>query len=181
MNPTDASSNSPTALPTEVAEKRAKRFWISLVLFLFVIQSVIMGSVIHLAIGDPAFAVVPNYHNAALNWDESRKAALAAERLGWRVNLSASDVADQRGMRALEVIIDDVKDNRHIDDLDVTGKLYHHAHADQPVELELKSVGEGRYLVLAPASLAGLWQLELAIDGGPEPMTKSITFNVKAG
>ncbi|MCC9600598.1 FixH family protein [Stieleria sp. JC731] len=181
MDRTEGSNNKPTDIPPAVAEKRAKRFWISLVVFLFIIQSVIMGSVIHLAIGDPAFAVVPNYHSAALNWDETRKAELASERLGWEVSLNASDVADQRGMRALEVTVDDTKSQHPIDDLAIKGKLYHHAHADQPVEIELKAVGEGRYLVLAPAGMAGLWQLELAIDGGPEPMTKSITFNVKAG
>ena len=38
----------------KMAEKRAKRFWIALVVFLFIIQSTIMGSVMHLAIGDPS-------------------------------------------------------------------------------------------------------------------------------
>ena len=162
-----------------IAEKRAKRFWIALVLFLFVVQGTIMGSVIHLAIGDPSAAVVPDYHNAALNWDETRKALEAADRLGWKVSFMASDVADDRGMRAIEMTIID-EDKKGIDDLVVEGKLYHHARAADVVEISLKSVGEGKYLTLVPASREGLWQLELAIDGAAEPVSESITFMVDA-
>ncbi|WP_149495150.1 FixH family protein [Roseiconus lacunae] len=168
------------AADMQSAEKRAKRFYISLVLFLFLIQSVIMGSVIHLAIGDPAFAVVPNYHKEALRWDESRKAALAADRLGWMIELKPSDIADQRGMRALELSIDDTREDATLDQLTITGKLYHHAHADEAVEVTFNYAERGRYIVLAPAAAAGLWQLELSIEGGPEPMTQSMTFQIEA-
>ena len=159
-------------------EKRAKRFWIALVLFLFVIQSTIMGLVIHLAIGDPSAAVVPDYHNAALNWDATRRRLEAADRLGWTVAFSASDVADESGKRAIELNIHD-RSGQPVDALAVAGTLYHHAHANVVMPVELKSVGDGRYLGLVPAGRAGLWQLELNLDHAPEPMAKSVTFNVE--
>lgn len=159
-------------------ERRAKRFYMALVLFLFVIQSTIMGLVIHLAIGDPSAAVVPDYHTAALNWDATRARHEAAGRLGWAVAFEASDVADGSGMRAVELNILD-RDQHPVDQLSIHGKLYHHARANDVIPVELKSVGAGRYLALIPAARAGLWQLELDLDGGPEPMSESLTFNVK--
>jgi hypothetical protein len=161
------------------AEKRAKRFWIALVVCLFVIQSTIMGLVMHLAIGDPSAAVVPDYHNAALNWDQARRMNEAADRFGWQVTFNASDVADGRGMRAIELqILDQLGDA--IDGLAIRGKLYHHARAGNVIGVDLKSIGQGNYLALAPAGQAGLWQLELTIDGADEPVTQSITFRVQA-
>ena len=160
------------------AEKRAKRFWIALVVFLFIIQSTIMGLVMHLAIGDPSAAVVPDYHNAALNWDQARRMNEAPDRLGWQVTFNASDVADGRGMRAIELQILD-RSGDPIDDLSMNGKLYHHARAGDVVSVHLKSVGQGNYLALAPAAQIGLWQLELKIDGANEPVTRSETFRVR--
>jgi nitrogen fixation protein FixH len=159
-------------------EKRAKRFWIALVLFLFVIQSTIMGLVIHLAIGDPSAAIVPDYHNAALNWDATRRRHEAADRLGWSVAFSASDIADDSGRRAIELNIRD-EAGRPVDALTVAGKLYHHARANDLIPVELNSVGEGRYLALVPAGRAGLWQLDLEFENAPEPMAHRLTFNVE--
>lgn len=162
----------------EAAEKKAKRFYIALVVFLFIIQSTIMGTVMHLAIGDPSAAVVPDYHNAALNWDETRHQREAAARLGWNVNFSASDVADDRGRRAIELSVLDA-DGKAVDNLIISGSLYHHALADDVIDVDLRSIGDGKYLTLAPAGREGIWQLELAIQGAEEPMAKSLTFNVE--
>ncbi|QEG01659.1 FixH [Stieleria maiorica] len=162
----------------ESAERRAKRFWIALVVFLFAIQCTIMGLVMHLAIGDPSAAVVPDYHNRALNWDEARRTLEAADRLGWQIRFEASDVADDRGMRAIELNITDEQGDG-IDNLVVGGKLYHHARADEVSPVSLKSIGEGNYLALVPAGRAGIWQLELKIDGASEPVAQSLTFNIK--
>ena len=61
------------------AEKRAKRFWISLIVGLFAIQMTICGIAFRYATGQPSMAVTPNYHMKALKWDE-HKAALAASK-----------------------------------------------------------------------------------------------------
>ncbi len=161
-----------------IAERKAKRFYIALVLFLFAIQITIMGSVMKLAIGDPSGAVVPNYHAASLNWDETRHLRETADRLGWNIQFTASDVADSQGQRALQMKIADAEGNA-VDDLQVHGQLYHHAHADDVVMIEMKSTGDGSYFCLGPVRQAGLWQLDLAIDGGPEPMAKKLTFKIQ--
>lgn len=160
-------------------ERRAKRFWIALVVFLFVVQSTIMGSVIHLAIGDPSAAVVPDYHNAALNWDETQRRRSAADRMGWEIEFAPSDVVDDRGMRAIEVTVVD-QSGAPVDGLEVSGQLYHHARAADVCPITFDSGGNGRYIDLVPAAKVGLWQLELSIDGAEEPIASSITFELKA-
>ncbi|MCO8121898.1 FixH family protein [Stieleria sp. TO1_6] len=163
---------------TDAAERKAKRFWIALVLFLFTIQCTIMGMVMHFAIGDPAGAVVPDYHNASLHWDETRRTREAAERLGWDIQFNASDVVDRRGMRAIELTIQDTG-GQPVDGLSIHGQLYHHAHADQIQPVTFQAAGQGRYLALPQAARPGLWQLEVAIDNAPEAVTRSITFNTE--
>ncbi|WP_286764567.1 MULTISPECIES: FixH family protein [Rhodopirellula] len=159
-------------------ERRAKRFYISLVLLLFAIQATILGTAIKLAIGDPALAVVPDYHQAALNWDESYRASLASERLGWNVDVIVSDVSDAKGQRAISVELHN-QQGKSLDDLHIDAVVYRHADAGAFEAVELLSTGEGRYLGMASMPQQGLWQLELTVDGAGEPMTLSRTLELE--
>ncbi|MEM0926739.1 MAG: FixH family protein, partial [Planctomycetota bacterium] len=118
-------------------------------------------------------------HDAALRWDETVQRRTAAERLGWKIQFLPSDVVDQKGMRALELIIVD-RDGKPVDGLEVAGKLYHHANAIDVCRIEFSSGGDGRYVDLVPAEKPGIWQLELNVAGAPEPIASSITFELKA-
>lgn len=162
-----------------LAERRAKRFWVSLVIVLLGIQLAIGGVAIHLAISDPSAAVIPNYHDAALNWDDAQRARLASSRLGWTVQISASDIVDTRGMRAVEITIQDEL-GRGIDMLRISGRVYHHARAADVKNIELPSVGDGRYLTMAAMPQGGLWQIDVAIEGASERMTEATTLEIPA-
>ncbi len=165
---------------TEVkAERSAKRFYTGLVLLLFAIQCTILGTALKLAVGDPALAVVPDYHQAALNWDASHAANGEAARMGWNVQLEMSDVADGRGMRAMQLHVSD-RDGKPVSDLNVLAKVYHHASADQVDRFELDNIGEGRYMALPAMGRNGLWQVELDLQNAGKPMTLVKTFDFKS-
>lgn len=173
-----------TAMPDQTAadtdaklERKAKRFYIGLVLFLFVIQSSIMTAVITLSIGDPGGAVMPNYYQAGLQWDQTKQSRTASQRLGWTVDLEASDVVDGSGKRALLVSVVDSQ-LKGIDSLAVQGRLYHLAAADVVIESPFVASGDGRYLALLPVVRPGSWKLELNVDGAGQPMSESIDFTV---
>lgn len=170
--------SSPSAETQQQAERRAKRFYISLVLLLFAIQSTILGTALKLAIGDPALAVVPDYHQAALNWDQSHRASLASDRLGWDANVIVSDVSDAKGQRAVSVELRD-KQGQTLDHLDVDAIVYRHADAAAFEAIDLLNTGDGRYLGMASMPQRGLWQLELSIGGAGEPMTLSRTLEME--
>lgn len=155
-----------------LAERRAKRFWVSLVVLLLGLQLVIGFVAIRLSTGDNSVAVVPNYHQAALNWDETKNARLAAKRNGWTLTLTASDVADGRGMRAVELQVHD-SGQQTVDALKVTGQVYHHALASDVKPIKFRSIGDGRYLTMAPMGRKGLWQVDISIEGAEELMTLS--------
>ena len=163
----------------KLAERRAKRFWVSLVVFLLGIQIAVGGTAIYLATGDPSVAIVPNYHQEALNWDAALRARRAARRMGWSLELNASDVADTRGMRALVLTIRDSQ-SESADGLRVAGRVYHHARASDLRPVKFHSVGDGRYMAMAPMARAGLWQVEITIDGADELMTMAETVEVGA-
>ncbi|MFG0254139.1 MAG: FixH family protein [Rhodopirellula sp. JB053] len=161
---------------TEVkAERSAKRFYTGLVLLLFAIQCTILGTALKLAVGDPALAVVPDYHQAALNWDASQAASNEAARLGWNVNLEVSDVADGRGKRAMQFVVAD-ENQKPVSDLNILAKVYHHAAADSVERFELENIGEGRYMAMPAMGRDGLWEVELDIQNAGKPMTIAKTF-----
>lgn len=163
----------------QVAERSAKRFWVSLVVVLLGLQLVIGFVAIRLATGDPSAAVIPDYHNAALNWDDSRRASQAADRLGWSVEISASDIADASGMRATQVTVID-EAGQPVAGLEVTGRAYHHARAGQVETFRLDSIGQGRYMALAPLTRPGLWQIEVMFQNEDQPMKKSSAIELPA-
>ncbi|TWT75205.1 FixH family protein [Allorhodopirellula solitaria] len=156
------------------SERKAKRFYIGLVLLLFAIQFTILGTALKLAIGDPALAVVPDYHQAALDWDAIHAASSAAAKQGWDVQIDVSDVADGRGLRAVDLNMSDDR-GQPVTNLTVVGKVYHHADADRIERFEMQDVGGGRYLATPPMARPGLWQLELDIRNAGTPMTLSKT------
>lgn len=152
------------------AERSAKRFYTGLVLLLFAIQCTILGTALTLAIGDPALAVVPDYHRAALDWDSSHAASHAAAKKGWDLQVEVSDVADGRGMRAVQLFAID-ENGEPVSNLKVLAKVYHHAAADQVNRFELESVGGGRYMAMPAMGRAGLWQVEIELQNAGTPMT----------
>lgn len=159
--------------PTEVeirAERSAKRFYIGLVLLLFAIQATILGIALSMVIGEPALAVIPDYHQAALDWDNSRAASTAAHKKGWELQLEVSDIADGRGMRALQFHALD-QNHQPISDLVILAKVYHHAQADLVERFELRHVGEGRYMAMPKMGRPGLWQIEMDVQNAGTPMT----------
>ncbi|QDT03836.1 FixH [Rubripirellula lacrimiformis] len=158
-------------------ERRAKRFWVSLVVGLLGLQLTIGGVAIYLATGDPTAAVIPNYHETALDWDTARRAGTAADRMGWEIQVSASDVVDDRGMRATDVLVQDQNGNP-VDALAMTARVYHHARASDVVSFSLPSVGDGHYIALAPLSRPGLWQFEVSIDGADQLIRQSMEIDL---
>ncbi len=71
----------------EQAERRARHFWVSLIVGLLGLQVAGGITAIFLSVGDPSMAIVPNYHQAALNWDvTSRPSVDATARLENRSN-----------------------------------------------------------------------------------------------
>ncbi len=159
------------------AERKAKRFWVSLVVAFLGAQVVIGMVSYHLATRDSSVAVVPNYHANALDWDSHHRQSTAADRLGIDIQVKVSEVADGNGLRAISIKVVDPQ-KQPVSGLDLTANLYHHSDANHVQAITFTRAGEGAYQSLPPMAKPGVWQIDLHVEGADEAMTKSVTLNV---
>ncbi len=85
----------------ERAERRARHFWVSLIVGLLGLQVAGGITAIFLSVGDPSMAIVPNYHQAALNWDVTHRAHQLTQQLGWKIDPTIGVRDEASGARQL--------------------------------------------------------------------------------
>jgi nitrogen fixation protein FixH len=144
-------------------ERRARKFWVSLIVGFLGLQVLIGIASIVLALSDPTVAVIPNYHQSALDWDVTHRSRQLAEQLGWEIDYNVVP-SEQAGQRSLMVTILD-RDRQPVSDLNISAKLYRHARGGEVDHFNLKAIAEGNYQADTKLSERGLWQIELMIEG----------------
>lgn len=144
-------------------EKRAKRFWITLVVALLALQLAIGGFAVSVATSEQAPVVLPDYHQSALDWDATRRNRAAIDQLGWQIEIAPSDVVDAGGRRAMRVVVTDTN-GEGVDGLRVDASAYHHAHGHNVLKFSFESLGKGEYQAVEPMRRAGLWRLQLSMQ-----------------
>jgi nitrogen fixation protein FixH len=158
-------------------ERRAKRFWVSVIVGFLGLQVLIGVASVVLALNDPSVAVIPNYHQSALDWDVTHRARQLADQLGWQIDYNVVP-AEQTGHRSLLVSILD-RDGKPVSDLNVSAKLYRHARGGNVDKIKLKAVADGNYQADTKLTEKGLWQVELVIEGEHGIASLSREFEVK--
>ncbi len=154
-----------TLTQEEVAtERRARRVWVGIVVGLLGLQIVTGVVSVMLAIGDPTVAIIPNYHQNAVNWDSTRRALQLTESLGLQVDASAAAAVGEDGKRLLVIELKDA-DGNVMSGVNLHAKVYHHADGKVIHNVQLKQVASGSYAGLTKLTQSGLWQLELRIEG----------------
>jgi nitrogen fixation protein FixH len=139
----------------------------SVVLGLLGCHMIFIFTAITLGTGDPSFAVVPDYYQKAVDFDE-RKALLAeSAALGWSVELSPASTADVLGQR--EVLLRFTDEAGHsIEGLTVTATGYHLARAGQPETMQFVEVLPGQYVGSARIVREGFWQFAIDATRGEQ-------------
>lgn len=145
-------------------ERRARRWWVSGIVSLLGLQVFIgIGSVI-LAVSDPTVAIVPNYHQKALDWDASQRAVNLTGKLGWKVTPMVGLVSADGDRRLVRISIQD-KEERPVTDLNVSAAVYHHARGSEIYNLNLVETDAGYYEGTTSLTQAGVWQVFIQIEG----------------
>ncbi len=160
-----------------LTERKAKRFWVSLVVGLLGIQLAIGYVAIRLASSDPSVAIVPDYHDAALHWDEHQSAIAAPKRLGLVTDLDVSRASNTNGSRAIAFSITD-KSGMGLPGVEVTATVYRHARASEVQSLAMSSVGDGKFMASAMMPNDGLWQVNVTVVGAAEPIQVAEEFSL---
>lgn len=157
-----------TLIPETSIEDRelfAKWTWVGLIVGLLAIQVMIGGMAIFLANSDPAHAVVPNYHQQAVEYDNVLAARQVSHQLGWTWTMVPGQQLDSNGKRLLMVQLQDGK-AQPLTEARVGVQLWHHARGNQRQNMNLVPVPEkpGWYHGEAVVDRPGLWQVELNVD-----------------
>lgn len=146
---------------------QAHQRWVGLVVALLGMSVVIQMTALWLATSDPSFAVVEDYEAKARDWDRTQAQAGRNLELGWTTELTTAPLP--RGV-ALELSLTD-RAGVPIDDARVRVVAFHNARAADRIALDLTPLGEGRYGAPLPASRAGLWELQVAVERGADRFT----------
>lgn len=146
------------------AERRARRFWVSLIVGLLGLQ--VMGGVvaIYLATSDPTVAVIPNYYQAGLDWDITKRNRDRFVTLGWNCKVQVQPHDPQSSHRAVVIQVRS-KLSQPVVDLRVTGLVYHHARGQEQHSLTFDESNPGDYVAMIPLTQSGLWQVNLTLEG----------------
>ena len=114
-----------------------------------------------LATGDPSVAVVPDYYQKALDWDEKVRTEAESDKLGYRLLLTP--VKYEAGVGLQGQLLDTNQRPVRIENGVV--RFYHHARGSDTTEVSLGLSEGGSLFVENCFSFDGLWQIELeAID-----------------
>ena len=146
-------------------EKSAQLLWTVIILGFFLIQAIIWTIAISITSNDPSHAVVSNYDEKALRWDEWRALQQASAKLGWVHELAVDDQADERDVRAVTLTLRDAQ-GLPIDGATVALSSFHCGHAGEKQELAFQSLGDGIYASALQVRYAGKWQFEGAVTVG---------------
>lgn len=156
--------NSTGKVDLKLAERNARRVWVSIVVGLLSLQVVAGITTVILATGDPTVAIIPDYHQSAVNWDTTRRARQLTEKLGLEIKPRISLVDDATGRRAVQVKVKD-RDGASVPGLVVEAQVFHHANGSDVYRMMLNEVERGVYVAQTQLVQPGLWQLDLRIGG----------------
>lgn len=167
----------PGAAPA-ASEAVARWIWPGLVFALLGMQGILAVVAVTLATGDPAWRVVPHYHDRAIHWDRVATAQAASRQLGWKTDITPGASADVYGHRDILVALT-TADGQPLSGAQVKGELWHHARPGELVELTLQESAEqpGHYSCRARADRSGLWQVELLVRKGSDQFIHSEVVN----
>ncbi|QDV21784.1 FixH family protein [Aureliella helgolandensis] len=145
------------------AESHARRWWVSFVVGMLTLQVAIGMTALYLSLSDPTIAVVPNYHQSAVNWDITRRALQLTDSLQWQMNIDV--VTSREGEPTSELQVQVLAaDGVPIEGMNVTARVYHHARGNEIHSLALKETQPGYYAGGLKLAQVGLWQIDLQME-----------------
>lgn len=132
-----------------------------------------------LAISDPSMAIVPDYHEKALHWDDHLAAERASHSTGWATALVPGPLAASGSERELTIFVRD-RDAKPVSGAIGQIRYYHHARAGAAQTATLSENEPGSYVCKAHFVRTGTWQIELRLVRGEERFESSIIYELSS-
>jgi nitrogen fixation protein FixH len=122
------------------------------------------------AVGDPSFAVEPDYYAKAIAWDAHQAQARDNAALGWSVALDVTPADLATGRAHLVAKLTD-RDGRAVDGAAVALTAFHNARAAEVLTATLAETAAHDYAADVPIVRPGLWEFRLAATRGAATFT----------
>lgn len=147
------------------AAKRAAWLWGCVVVAFLALQLVIGGLAYRLASRDPSVAVMPDYHERALRWDDEVASRKLSDALGWQATALIGQLDEAGEFRDFEVRVLDASGEPILDG-EVELAFFHHVRAGDHTIRPLAESAPGVYSARLPLARLGLWDLHLTLSRG---------------
>ncbi len=159
------------------AERHACFLWTSFILLLLggSISMWIYAAV--LAVSDPSMAVVPDYHEKALQWDQHLAIEKASRELGWTIAVVPGATVSN-GQRELTLFVRDAQ-AQPVHAATGSVRLYHHARGKQVLRSELTETDAGAYRCTVDMHRAGTWHIEVTLQRGQEHVEQAMDYDLE--
>jgi len=122
------------------------------------------------AVGDPSFAVEPDYYAKAVAWDAHQAQARENAGLGWTLALTVAPADPGTGRAHVVATLSD-RDGRAVSGLAVGLEAFHNARAAQIVRATLSETAAHEYVADVAVARAGLWEFRVTAARGAERFT----------
>jgi nitrogen fixation protein FixH len=149
-----------TANPLIPSDSRRHLKWPLIVIGLLVTHVTAMIVIVVIATHDKSFAVLPNYYQNAVHWDDAQAELRASQRLGWQCAFIPSPDVDPLGRRSVTVTLVDAS-GKGIAGADVELTFFHHARPAELIKATLRSDEQGRATQIVTMRNEGFWQVNL--------------------
>jgi len=147
------------------AAKRAAWRWGCVIVAFLALQLVIGGLAYRLASRDPSVAVMPDYHDRALRWDDEVASRRQSDALGWQASALIGQLDEAGEFRDLEVRVLDSAGEPILGG-QVELAFFHHVRAGDHAIRPLTESAPGVYSARLPLVRLGLWDLHLTLTRG---------------
>lgn len=139
-------------------ERLAQWCWTAFILMFFMIQAIIWTVAISLTAGDESHAVVANYDEQALKWDELKQLRRESAQLGWTSETLIDRTDDISGQRGVTVRLVD-ETGGPVTQAVFNMRAFHRAMAAKPQQLTFTEIGPGVYGAKIKVERYGKWSI----------------------
>jgi nitrogen fixation protein FixH len=130
-----------------------------------------------LAVGDPTVAIIPNYYQKGLEWDSRKRNLDRFDQLGWQAVVTVDPVNHSVEQRTVSLSVISAT-GVPVQDLRVSARVFHHARGRQIYQLKFVQRQPGHYHGSTELLPAGLWQVDLLLEGDHGDAEKRMTVMV---
>ncbi len=179
MNRSDSATNagiSPSVLP-----ENSSRAWVwpAIIIGVLSVHAIACLIVVMIASNDPSQAIIPDYYEKAVAWDDHQKQLADNAALGWTCTIEPSVSADMLGQRSVRISVHD-RQGQPVEGATVTLRAFHHARGNEVYEAMFRDAGLGEYTAMVPLRRDGLWTFEVDVVRGNDHFNQSIEQRVGA-